>query len=588
MTNRTPQNVLQKTSKVSPEPAVQTQSASSDSILYEDLPHHHIRLLCPVTTHLGYTSWKLVTVALEDTQAGEYTYTALSYCWGKPAKWWSRVSVQVGAIRRWILVTKNLHHALKHLSHVDTKQARPKYLWVDALCINQIDIREKNHQVALMGRIYSGAGLVVCWVGSCSDGTNRRIKRFFRQVQLLANYSSSWSELTDRPSDTHEDVSQGLSALHDTQWFSRAWTFQEIALARDGPAILQCGFHTLSWKDLTWLCEKRRILWFDGPLFAKAWNVKEQVKLIAEARSSNPDLETLLVRTWARKAGDPRDKVFAVLGLYGDLPPLAPNYDLTVSQTFIEATIACIQQTSSLDVLAWAPYGTDALTRKGDYHLPSWVPDWATRSDDTVQDPRTRRLLYMRGLPPAQMRFSVRDTSLIAAGVALGQFCSVQAEVSKLVNSFDFRFLARLGPIVANNQLPGFGRAYVGSGEAILEHTKTCVASLDVCKASSMDLGSLYTSGTIQDRDWLVWLYGAQGLLALRPQSSPPGFILVSACYYFEDRPSSAYTVRESLESALLDFWQQKSRTEAEACFKIDLEEEGGELSFLCGSFTIF
>jgi hypothetical protein len=38
-------------------------------------------------------------------------------------------------------------------------------LWIDALCINQANIDERNHQVGQMDRIYKDAEEVVIWVG---------------------------------------------------------------------------------------------------------------------------------------------------------------------------------------------------------------------------------------------------------------------------------------------------------------------------------------------------------------------------------------------------------------------------------------
>jgi hypothetical protein len=38
-------------------------------------------------------------------------------------------------------------------------------LWVDAICINQDDIEERNRQVKLMAFIYSRALAVLVWLG---------------------------------------------------------------------------------------------------------------------------------------------------------------------------------------------------------------------------------------------------------------------------------------------------------------------------------------------------------------------------------------------------------------------------------------
>jgi len=60
-----------------------------------------------------------------------------------------------------VKVTKNLESFLQH--------ARVPFsglmLWIDALCINQQSIEERNHQVLLMGKIYAGARKVIVWLG---------------------------------------------------------------------------------------------------------------------------------------------------------------------------------------------------------------------------------------------------------------------------------------------------------------------------------------------------------------------------------------------------------------------------------------
>jgi hypothetical protein len=58
-------------------------------------------------------------------------------------------------------LTVNLHDALQALRYEDTIRT----LWADAIAINQSDVKEKGHQVALMGPIYRDAQRVVVWLG---------------------------------------------------------------------------------------------------------------------------------------------------------------------------------------------------------------------------------------------------------------------------------------------------------------------------------------------------------------------------------------------------------------------------------------
>ena len=83
-------------------------------------------------------------------------YEALSYEWGP------QTCLQTIRINDTIQqVRENLWSALRHLR----LESEPRLLWIDALCINQEDILERNQQVNQMGVIYSQARRVVVWLG---------------------------------------------------------------------------------------------------------------------------------------------------------------------------------------------------------------------------------------------------------------------------------------------------------------------------------------------------------------------------------------------------------------------------------------
>lgn len=86
-------------------------------------------------------------------------YEALSYMWGpKEMK-----SIQLNGQR--YNVRENLLQALFHLQETNTKRV----LWIDAVCINQDDIEERNYQVSQMGMIYHKAWRVLSWLGPDND-----------------------------------------------------------------------------------------------------------------------------------------------------------------------------------------------------------------------------------------------------------------------------------------------------------------------------------------------------------------------------------------------------------------------------------
>ena len=100
-------------------------------------------------------------------------YDALSYWWGEDearneiiiysneTDGTSRMSIS-NSKRRNFFIRPNLEAALQQIrsdkSSVD--------LWIDAICINQEDKKEKTAQVLRMHEIYSNANNVCIWLGA--------------------------------------------------------------------------------------------------------------------------------------------------------------------------------------------------------------------------------------------------------------------------------------------------------------------------------------------------------------------------------------------------------------------------------------
>lgn len=97
-----------------------------------------------------------------DNEVGVATipYEALSYTWGAPQG--TRPIFCHGST---ILVTPNCEQALLHLRN----RSKPRNMWIDAICINQQSIEEKNQQVPMMGDIYRAATRAILWLGPNTD-----------------------------------------------------------------------------------------------------------------------------------------------------------------------------------------------------------------------------------------------------------------------------------------------------------------------------------------------------------------------------------------------------------------------------------
>jgi hypothetical protein len=64
-----------------------------------------------------------------------------------------------------LAVTQNLYTAFLHLQESDLSRVH----WVDAICINQMDENEKEHQIQFMAAIYAKASRVIVWLGEAQE-----------------------------------------------------------------------------------------------------------------------------------------------------------------------------------------------------------------------------------------------------------------------------------------------------------------------------------------------------------------------------------------------------------------------------------
>lgn len=108
-------------------------------------------------------------------------YEALSYCWGDPSpSTHIHLSSAPDSDSQLFSVGPNLHSALRHLR--DAKVSR--ILWIDAICIDQNNEREKPTQVKSMGEIYGRATQVVIWLGEEADKSHKAFKMIARWAKL--------------------------------------------------------------------------------------------------------------------------------------------------------------------------------------------------------------------------------------------------------------------------------------------------------------------------------------------------------------------------------------------------------------------
>ncbi|KAK0610783.1 heterokaryon incompatibility protein-domain-containing protein [Immersiella caudata] len=179
----------------------------------------------------------LRTVDVEGT--GEYE--ALSYAWGTAS---SGHSISVNSHN--FEVGDNLFYALSHLRLQDTDRV----LWIDAICINQSDVSERNHQVQQMAEVYSRAKQVVAWLGLGNASSESAIG-FLREAYTLGHLSRERLQDDERWVD--------LEDLCDRDYWRRLWIVQEICLATR--VVIVCGDEQVPWPYLSDLRKARTHVW---------------------------------------------------------------------------------------------------------------------------------------------------------------------------------------------------------------------------------------------------------------------------------------------------------------------------------------
>ncbi|KAK7703391.1 hypothetical protein SLS64_009060 [Diaporthe eres] len=178
---------------------------------------------------------------LEELQKREMEYEALSWCWGKDVAQYVVLIIERNSKHEEktykLKVREQLALALKYLRHRDTVRT----LWIDAICIDQDNPGERNHQVQMMSRIYTRAREVCVWLGDGDSSSKIAIDFITKEIMELRNFDTLSHD------KQYTDKWKALMMLMQREWFSRRWVVQEIALANK--ATIHCGLQSMSWKE---------------------------------------------------------------------------------------------------------------------------------------------------------------------------------------------------------------------------------------------------------------------------------------------------------------------------------------------------
>ena len=158
---------------------------------------------------------QLMDYSLAKARRKPHMYEALSYVWGSPDE-----TVPIYIDQYVLQVTKNLHTALLHLRDVSFE----RIVWVDAICINQLDLKEQENQIRIMGQIFSQANRVIAWLGDAADDSDRAVD----EIRLAAAFPKPSAEEAALQAQHPQifppsAVQKAVLALLRRPWFRRIW-----------------------------------------------------------------------------------------------------------------------------------------------------------------------------------------------------------------------------------------------------------------------------------------------------------------------------------------------------------------------------
>jgi len=236
-------------------------------------------------------------------------FIALSYTWGNPTP---TVSVEVD----WehLEVRQNLFdflHACTTEPWGMSGTGKPSFYWIDQICINQDDPIERSNQVRIMDKIYKKAKMVLIWLGC--DPTMMEAARWVRDREL--------------------DQEQALDTLLAHPYFSRIWIVQEIVLSVNSPLIV-CGGIELDWD---------RLILVEAAL-QPVFTVAVRAILFGREPEKWRTLEGCISTYYEGNCHDPRDKVYALLGLTPERWRVRIDYTKEVLEVYFDAVAALYEE----------------------------------------------------------------------------------------------------------------------------------------------------------------------------------------------------------------------------------------------------
>ena len=476
---------------------------SLDRYKYRHLAPRELRL---IKLRPGQENDRLIGRVITVDKASAPRYVALSYAWGPPC--------EEGQDPPFILLDDipielrpNLDSAMRALRRLD----QDLYIWVDALCIDQHDMKERNLQKPLMANIYRLSDSVAVWLGETTS--------YGKVAFSFATWITRHPDLVIHVAEQQLKVLlTALFAMIRNPWFQRKWVVADFVLAEE--VNLHYGKDVLPWEimaEALYVLRSRAVdllqlflhknnnadsfLDFLADFRYQGVNAfvdlrdEMQRKLSDPLRISRIRLDELVTRTALLNARVIHDAVYTMIFLASEIMPASSDirsqnrglgifwskvipisyglprvdyglprvdYDLTeqeVCSTFVRHTIS---STRHIDIICrpWAPEVSN---------LPSWVRPRSENAFRVLDDNRHSRanadsLAVSTSTSTSQTLYSACGKDVLleesqASYITLGQDPPVLH-----VEGFALGIVDMVAPPAMNGVLPKEWRKIAGRG----------------------------------------------------------------------------------------------------------------------------
>lgn len=323
-------------------------------------------------------------------------YSTLSYTWASPGP--DKEEIIDCSGDKTLSIQPNLAAWIN--THGISLANHGRLFWIDQLCIDQTNVSERSQQVRLMKELYTNSSKLFVWLGPGSEETTLALETLNRAGTVLQDlfrnpprHMVSFEEYYDRGFPRPDTVAWGaVYSLFEKSYFRRVWVQQEIAASELHEIALQCGALSMHWihfeSTAYALANAKSVMnakvyddtatsGLQGSRMQQTPSAMSGVAGLERFRTADPDsvnrtLYNVLKNFRGYQATDPRDMIFALVGLQCDSQDsaLVPDYGRTTEDIYTLVTYFMIRK-YGLNILCEAGISNRALSP-----LSSWVIDW--------------------------------------------------------------------------------------------------------------------------------------------------------------------------------------------------------------------